>query len=116
MFVSLALNRHLALWWSNTTRRLLLTLCQPALAGAAVLSDLLKADASLTASANAAAAKKRLSAHFGPLLRVLLLLCEPDKWKLGAQLSAAALPARARGRPSDGAGAQRAGARLRRCF
>ena len=89
MFVSLALNRHLALWWSNTTRRLLLTLCQLLSPGAAVLSDLLKADPSLTASANAAAAKKRLNSHFGPLLRVLLLLCEPDKWKLGAQLNAA---------------------------
>ena len=89
MYVSLALNRQLALAWVNSTRRLLLTLCRLLAPGASALSAVLAPDASLTASANAAAAKKRLSAHFGPLLRVLLLLCEPDKWKLAAQLGAA---------------------------
>ena len=32
--------------------------------------------------------QKQLSAHYGPLLRLLLLLAEPSKWKLVAQLGA----------------------------
>ena len=107
-FASAGLRRESARRWVSALRRLLIAvgrlLSPDERAAAALLTDLKIGSGSASGSsscagfslsaavsANAAAAvdaRKRLSAHFGPLLRALLLLGEPDKWKLTQQLGA----------------------------
>ena len=96
---SLALRRELALNWVSLMRRLMVAvarlLAPSEPSAAAVLATALGGTAgAATAAARAADAatatsRKQLSAHFGPLLRVLLMLLEPPKWKLVGQLAAA---------------------------
>ena len=107
-FASAGLRRESARRWVSALRRLLIAvgrlLSPNERAAAALLADLkigsggsstcagLSVSAAVSTKAAAAVdARKRLSAHFGPLLRALLLLGEPDKWKLTQQL--VALPA-----------------------
>ena len=101
MFASTALRKELALHWVSALRRLLIAASRMVHPSEGHVSELLaevcttarspgKASiAPSQASAAITAAKKRLSVTFGPVLRLLLLLCEPEKWKLVVQLQAA---------------------------
>jgi hypothetical protein len=99
MFASAALQKERALHWVTTLRKLLLCACRllsPSEPHVAALLDEVGASAAGTAAAPTATStasantKKRLSVTFGPVLRLLLLLCEPAKWKLVTQLQAVA--------------------------
>ena len=89
-----ALVKQLALRWVDTLRRLLLVLCRAISPSEPHVATQLAAgarpDSWPTTPAADVAARKRLSAQYGPPLRALLLLIEPEKWKLYAQLSAVA--------------------------
>ena len=96
MYASSALRKDFALHWVNTTRRLLLAACRLIAPTEAHVAELLTEVRSLDdkspqargATSASTSTRKRLSATFGPVLRLLLLLAEPDKWKLVAQLNA----------------------------
>ena len=88
-FASGALRREAAVRWVSTLRRLLLALARlvsPAEPAAAALLSNVRADAPCSLAESSSGARKALSAHFGPHLRVLLTFGEPAKWRLATQL------------------------------
>ena len=100
MFASAALRKELALHWVSVLTRLLQTACRMIAPSephvAELLTEVSATDGSSSSRAGAAASsslaansRKRLSVTFGPVLRLLLLLAEPEKWKLITQLAGA---------------------------
>ena len=94
MFAAAGLRREFALRWVDALRRLLLA-CARLLASR---DEPVQAQALAAGSAGRAACQKELSARYGPVLRLLLLVGEPASWRLVRKLSEA--PA---GQPAAGA-------------